>query len=112
MKKTKLKERIDLLCRDILREAAEHVGKPTNPVVDDFTEIVDPAANLTDYPQKGNVTYQETLAAGETFKKLLSYMSMRAENADEDEIEQTVDDLIVNASKIYAHIKLNKKPRG
>ena len=108
MKQTRLKERIDLLSREILRNAAERVGKPTNPVVDDFTEIVDPAANLTGYPS-GNITYQESLAAGDAFKKLLTYMSQRADDETPiDEIEETVLELIVNSSKLYAHIILNK----
>ena len=107
MQKTILKDRIELLCREVLREATELVGKPTNPVVDDFTEIVDPAANLTNY-QESNITYQESLVAGQTLKKILSYMSQRGENLNIDEVKQTILELIVEASKIYAHVLINQ----
>ena len=108
MKQTKLKERIDFLCREVLRSASEQVGKPTLPVADDFTEIIDPAANLTNYPGR-NITYQETLITGDIFKKLLTYMTERSnEETNIEELERTALDLVINSSKLYAHIILNK----
>lgn len=111
MKQTRVKTQIDLQCREVLREAAEYVDKPTMPVYDDYTEIVDPAADLTEYPRKGDITYQESLAAGQTLKKVLSYMSQRANGAPTEDVKTTLLELIVEASKIYSHVKINE-PKG
>lgn len=108
MKKTEIKKRLDSQCREVLRIAAEFVEVPTRTVVDDYTEIVDPLSDLTEYPRKCDITYQESLAAGQTLKILLSYMSKRANKSPVEDVKQTILELIVEASKIYSHIKLNE----